>query len=153
MAVRYFNKRNKDLIMIMGMIIDKIPEMVESLKLDGANKRKLNTCATFFQNVFTETIQSVDREQQRALKRAAKHNRLVVVADTNVSYEAELVDEGQDALNTLIDAVLSVHCWDCNTAEKEASCELKKALLGFHIPVLHEECSTGECPYFQGKRK
>lgn len=145
--VKYLNKRNKDFLMFLVMFAENLGAIVESLKLDGEMARKLRTSRTYIFNVYTQIIKSLDRDQQEALLRASKHNRLAVVSDTAVS--DTMLERSRDYLYDIVEAAINGQCKDCPEGDMVNGCALRKAMLQYQVPLYQEECKDTECPFKQ----
>lgn len=145
--VKYLNKRNKEFVMFLVMFVENIDLIVESLKLSGEMARKLRTSKTYILNTYTQIIQSLERNQQEALLRASKHNRLAVVSDTAVS--DTMLEQSRDYLYDIVEAAINGQCRECSEGNIVEGCVLRKAMIQYQIPVYQEECQDGECPFKQ----
>lgn len=146
--VKYLNKRNKDYVMYLVLLVEHIDGMIESLKLEGIDRKRLKTAKTYMYNVYRAIIESLDRNQQEALLRTAKHNRIAFVPERGNFTETE-VEQSRDILYDIVEGALEGKCVDCQEGAIVEDCALRQAMLQYQIPVYEEVCDEGRCPYKQ----
>lgn len=148
--VRYLNKRNKYYLIVLTMMFSMMEEVIVSLKLEGKQRQKLRAAATYIENVFTEIVGSLEQNQQEALLRTAKHNKLEIIADTSKNYDDEMIQQSRDILYDIVEEAINHRCIGCRMCDKEVEdCRLRQALLQYQVPVAQEEVEKGDCPYKQ----
>ena len=143
--VKYFNKANKERMMKFGVLLGVVPELIDGLKLDGSQRSRMRTCDTHMKKVFEELIQSVDRAQCEQLKRAIHHHDIKISQSKPYSQDIE-----EDADNTFFDIVEVAQeskCYGCKLDNVE-NCKLRIAMLNMSVPVVSEEYTDGECPFY-----
>lgn len=148
--VRYLNKRNKYYLIVLTMMFSMMEEIITSLKLEGKNRQKLRTAATYIENVFMDIMETLEQNQKEALLRTAKHNKLEIVADSSKNYDDELIQQSRDILYDICEEAINYRCIGCTKDIKAVEdCALRQALLQYQVPVANEYVADGECPYKQ----
>ena len=148
--VKYFNKANKERMMMFGVFLSVVPELIDGLKLEGSQRSRMRTCDTHMKNVFKELMQSVDSAQCEQLKRAIYHH------DINISqskpYSQDIEEQADNTFFDIVEVAQEARCYGC-TLEDVENCKLRVAMLNMSVPVVSEECADGECPFYVEKIK
>ena len=143
--VKYFNRENKERMMKFGVLLGVVPELIDGLKLQGSQRSRMRTCDTHIKNVFDELIQSVDRAQCEQLKRAIHHHDIKI--SQSKPYSQEIEEEADNTFFDIVEVAQEAKCYGCKLDNVE-NCKLRIAMLNMSVPVVSEEYTDGECPFY-----
>ena len=147
MATKYFNKHDRDRMMVLALLISRLPDIYENFSnnlIDSKQRGRIKAAHTSLNKLFNEIIQSVDLQQRKQLQRGILHHDIKVVETSGLTPEE--VDESNDTFLDLMDVVQEERCYQCKLEDIEA-CPYRIAMLNWSVPVFNEECNDGECPY------
>ena len=147
MATKYFNKYDRERMMVLALLISRLPDIVDNFNHDLLTPKlagKVKSARTNLHNVFQELVNSVDINQRKQLKRGVLHHDIRVVETSTLTKEEN--DEGNDMFLDLMAVVQEERCYECKLDDIDA-CPYRVAMLNWSVPVFNEDCKDGECPY------
>ena len=147
MATKYFNKHDRERMMILALLISRLPDIYENFStnlIDNKQRGRIKSAHTSLDKLFNEIIQSVDLQQRKQLQRGILHHDIKVVETSGLTPEE--VDESNDTFLDLMAVVQEERCYQCKLDDVEA-CPYRIAMLNWSVPVFNENCDGGECPY------
>ena len=147
MATKYFNRRDRERMMVLALLISRLPDIYENFSnnlIDSKQRGRIKAAHTSLNKLFNEIIQSVDLQQRKQLQRGILHHDIRVVETSGLTPEE--VDESNDTFLDLMEVVQEERCYQCKLDDVEA-CPYRIAMLNWSVPVFNEECNDGECHY------
>lgn len=147
MATKYFNKHDRERMMVLALLISRLPDIIDNFSnnlIDSKQRGRIKAAHTSLNKLFNEIIQSVDLQQRKQLQRGILHHDIKVVETSGLTPEE--VDESNDTFLDLMEVVQEERCYQCKLEDVEA-CPYRIAMLNWSVPVFNETCDEGECPY------
>ena len=147
MATKYFNKHDRDRMMVLALLISRLPDIVDNFStglMSNKQRGRVKTAYKHLETALNEIIQSVDLQQRKQLQRGILHHDIKVVETSALTPDE--VDDSNDTFLDLMSVLQEERCYRCKLDDVEA-CPYRIAMLNWSVPVFNEECDEGGCPY------
>lgn len=138
MATKYFNRHDRERMMVLALLISRLPDIIDNFStnlMDNKQRGRVKAAHKHLDTVFNEIVKSVDLQQRKQLKRGILHHDIKVVETSALTPEE--VDESNDTFLDLMEVVQEERCNQCKLEDVEA-CPYRIAMLNWSVPVFNE---------------
>lgn len=116
-------------------------------------RRKLKTIVTYVDNIQSERLQALDKEQAATIERRFEHNKILFntsdkyrIAQKDFGKPEEEITVNTEDLYDIVDMAL-LSCMKCPQGDICATCNIRKILHTWGIPVIRTNPAAGECEF------
>lgn len=147
MATKYFNRYDRERMMVLALLISRLPDIIDKFSkylMDNKMRGNVKAAHTLLDKTFKAIINNVDMEQRKQLKRSITHHDIRIVQTSELTQQE--IDDSEDTFFDLMEVVQEERCYHCKL-DNVAECPYRIAMLNWSVPVFNEKCEDGECPY------
>lgn len=134
--------------------IDKYKE-IDSVEKSPKFMRSIKMARTYTGKVKDMLIEDAAKEQKENVAQKVKetklsldYTRVAKKKKRKMRKEDDVAVVETDDLYDIIDKTVKVHCLECIKSKDEIDkCKLRKHLLKYDIPVIHDDPEHSSCPY------
>ena len=106
MAIKYFNRYDRERMMVLALLISRLPDIYENFSanlIDNKQRGRIKSAHTSLDKLFNEIIQSVDLQQRKQLQRGILRHDIKVIETSGLTPEE--VDDSNDTFLDLMSVI------------------------------------------------